>query len=276
METKMRISICGCGWLGQPLAKSLSQAGFPVTGTKQSESGIQSLRQAGIDGVVLQLPLGTADIASLEDFLSADLLIVNVPPGRRNMTAASYIEKITGLSQAAKQAGCKRMIFISTTSVYGDAEGEVTEDTIPVPTTISGQAHFHLEQSLRQMWGQDLIVLRLAGLIGPHRHPVKYLAGGQAIANGRAPVNLVHLDDVIRAVMAMLKRWPTMTTLHLCAPQHPSRELYYREMARLAGLPVPEFLQEGENGKWINAERTARELGLDWQHEDLLSLAPEY
>ncbi|MCM0147219.1 NAD-dependent epimerase/dehydratase family protein [Photobacterium galatheae] len=276
METKTRISICGCGWLGLPLAKSLSQAGYVVTGTKQSEGGIRTLQQEGIHAVALQLPLAADDIAPLQDFLSADLLIVNVPPGRRQMTAASYIEKIMSLSQAAKQAGCKQMIFISTTSVYGDVEGEVTESTTPEPTTVSGQAHVHLEQTLRDVWGPDLVVLRLAGLIGPQRHPVKYLAGGKGVANGSAPVNLVHLDDVMAAVAAMLKHWPTMTTLHLSAPQHPSREQYYCEMARLAGLPVPEFLQEGENGKWINADRTARELGLNWRHGDLLSLAPEY
>ncbi|WP_249199058.1 NAD-dependent epimerase/dehydratase family protein [Photobacterium sp. GJ3] len=275
MKSSVQVSVCGCGWLGLPLAKSLQRAGFSVMGSKQSREGAGQLREIGIPAVVLQLPLQAQADAELSSFLAAEVLLINVPPGRRQMNAADFVEAIMSLSRAAKRSGCQRVIFISTTSVYGEIEGEVLETTIPEPTTESGKAHLYIEQQLRQVWGDALVVLRLAGLIGPGRHPVKFLAGREAISNGDAPVNLVHLDDVIAAVQKILVKWPAKTTLHLSAPQHPSRAQYYREMARMAELPLPEFQAGGETGKWINAEQTAQALGLRWLHTDLLSEPPE-
>lgn len=276
MEKAKRVSVCGCGWLGLPMARRLNQSGYETFGSKQTQEGAEVLEQEGIQGVVVRLPLPLeAHSPTLNAFLAADVMVLNVPPGRRTTSADEYSAKILSLSEAAKAAGCHRLIFISTTSVYGEAEGEITELTVPEPATESGRAHVALEQQLRQVWGDDLVVLRLAGLIGPQRHPVKFLAGRQGIANGGAPVNLVHQDDVISAVMAMLERWPAMKTLHLSAPQHPSREMYYREMARLAGLAMPEFQPGGEQGKWINASATVEALGLQWCHADLMAQAPE-
>ncbi|MEI8595947.1 NAD-dependent epimerase/dehydratase family protein [Photobacterium sp. Hal280] len=271
---RVSVSVCGCGWLGLPLAKRLNQSGYETFGSKQTQAGAEELEHQGLKGVVVRLPL-EAHSPALNAFLAADVMVLNVPPGRQTASADEYSAKILSLSEAAKAAGCHRLIFISTTSVYGEAEGEITEFTVPEPATESGRVHVELEQQLRQAWGEDLVVLRLAGLIGPQRHPVKFLAGRQGIANGGAPVNLVHLEDVISAVMAMLERWPAMTTLHLSAPQHPSREMYYREMARLAGFALPEFQPGGEQGKWINASATVEALGLNWRYEDLMTLAPE-
>ncbi|NAX46898.1 NAD-dependent epimerase/dehydratase family protein [Photobacterium halotolerans] len=276
MKKLKRVSVCGCGWLGLPLAKSLKQSGYETFGSKQTQEGAEVLEHQGIKGVVVRLPLPhEVHSPTLNAFLAADVMVLNVPPGRGTASAEEYSAKIISLSEAAKAAGCHKLIFISTTSVYGDAEGEITESTVPAPATESGRAHVDLEQQLRQSWGDDLVVLRLAGLIGPQRHPVKFLAGRQGIANGGAPVNLVHLDDVISAITAILERWPVMTTLHLSSPQHPSRAVYYREMARLAGLALPEFQPGGEQGKWINASATVEALGLNWRYEDLMTLAPE-
>ncbi|WP_303453827.1 NAD-dependent epimerase/dehydratase family protein [Photobacterium sp. 2_MG-2023] len=276
MEKAKRVSVCGCGWLGLPLAKRLHHSGYETFGSKQTQEGAEVLERQGIKGVVVRLPLLLeAHSPTLNAFLAADVMVLNVPPGRQTTSADEYSTKILSLSEAAKAAGCHRLIFISTTSVYGDAEEEVTELTEPAPSTESGRVHADLEQQLRQSWGDDLVVLRLAGLIGPQRHPVKFLAGRQGIANGGAPVNLVHLDDVISAVIAILECWPTMTTLHLSVPQHPGREIYYREMARLAGLAQPEFQPGGEQGKWINASATVEALGLNWRYEDIMTLAPE-
>ncbi|KKD00645.1 SDR family oxidoreductase [Photobacterium halotolerans] len=276
MEKAKRVSICGCGWLGLPLAKHLQQAGYETFGSKQTQEGVDGLVKQGIKGAVVSLPLQKeGHSAALNAFLTADVMVLNVPPGRQTTSADEYRAKIISLSEAAKAAGCQRLIFISTTSVYGDMEGEITELTIPDPVTESGRVHVELEQQLRQVWGDELVVLRLAGLIGPERHPVKFLAGRQGITNGGAPVNLVHLDDVLFAVEAIIARWPAKTTLHLSAPQHPSRQVYYREMARLAGLALPEFQPGGEQGKWVNASATVQILGLNWRYGDLMALAPE-
>ncbi|OAN18807.1 hypothetical protein A3K86_05125 [Photobacterium jeanii] len=273
------MSICGCGWLGLPLAKHLVSQGFSVKGTKQTPEGAALLQAEGIDGYVLTLPLQESVSDNLASLWKCDVLVVNVPPGRGSVFADHYYDAILELVTKARAHGCKRVIFISSTSVYGELQGEITEVTSPVPSSISGQTHYQLEQALRTMWGDDLAVLRLSGLIGPKRHPVTFLAGREGITNGGAPVNLIHLDDCIQAITALINRWellPSERTFHLAASAHPSRKTYYSKMAMTVGLPVPQFADEdGSQGKWINAQQTCDWLGLTLANDNLMAGMPE-
>ena len=276
----MKVSVCGCGWLGLPLAKHLVQKGYNVYGSKRDPDSAERLKEDGIAGVALELPFrkGEKDGASprYSDFFNTDTLIINIPPGPETQRDDHFVKNIQSLSMAAKKHGCRRVVFISTTSVYGNAEGEVDEFTMAMPNTDSGHAYLLLEQWLREHWGSELVVLRLAGLIGPGRHPVRYLAGRKGVANGNQPVNLIHLDDCIQAIEQIIACWPSQNVLHLSAPSHPSREAYYTAMAAVAELPVPEFTSSSDcRGKTINAQHTCELLGMDFRHPDLMKVRPE-
>ncbi|UXI02265.1 NAD-dependent epimerase/dehydratase family protein [Photobacterium sp. TY1-4] len=275
----MKISVCGCGWLGLPLARHLAEQGDTVFGTQRDPARAAQLAAEGIHGVAVTLPLSAAKVesdAELARLLAADVLVIAIPPGRQAGADTAFVTNVKSLSRAAQAQGCQRVIFISTTSVYGEVSGRIDESTPPQPNTTSGRAHHALEQWLRTQWQQNLVVLRFSGLIGPHRHPVKYLAGRSAIANGGDPVNLIHLDDCIAAIDAIIHRWPTQTLLHLAAPSHPGRAVYYTRMAQLAGLAAPEFQTSTPGaGKWIDARQTCAWLGLELTHADLMVRAPE-
>lgn len=277
----MKVSVCGCGWLGLPLAKQLVLNGYQVYGSSRDQSRAAEIAGSGIHAITLVLPVELQENkAGLEhqysEFFKTDTLVINIPPGRGDGADKNFIAAVKSLSAVAKRYGCKRVIFISATSVYGSVTGEVEEVTAPLPDTASGHAHFQLEQWLHEQWGENVVVLRLAGLIGPGRHPVKYLAGRKALANGSAPVNLVHLDDCIQAIEHIITCWPSQKLLHLSAPAHPSRQTYYTKMALAAGLPVPEFLEPSSGeGKVINAKRTCEILGLTLIYPDLMVLPPE-
>jgi len=281
----MRVSICGCGWLGLPLAKQLVRDGYEVYGSNRDKNRAAQLTEAGIRGIALSLPIkipeASSDSSSEADgqyceFFKTNVLVINVPPGRGEGADMAFVEKIKSLSTVARDHGCKRVIFISTTSVYGSVTGEITESTVPRPNTVTGNAHLQIEQWLHEQWGGDAIVLRLAGLIGPGRHPVKFLSGRQALANGSEPVNLVHLDDCIQTIRQIIACWPSQQLLHLAAPSHPTRQSYYTEMAVAAGLPLPEFDSLAvAQGKVVNAEQTLGMLGLTMIHPDLMAMSPE-
>lgn len=279
-EKRMKISICGCGWLGLPLAKYFVSQGYSVCGSTRDHDKAAMLEAEGIRSFTLKLPVilnesGNAD-SSLSPFFSADLLVVNVPPGRQDGAAQEFIAKIKSLSRAAKHAGCRKLIFVSTTSVYGCVSGVVTEESYPRPDTASGVAHFELEQWLAKEWGDDVRVLRLAGLIGPGRHPVRFLAGREGITNGSDPVNLVHLDDCLEAVKQIAAIWPDKQVMHLAAPSHPTRRDYYTAMALKAGLPQPDFsVSVKGGGKEIDASHTCQLLGMRVKHVDLMQEKPE-
>jgi len=277
----MKVSICGCGWLGLPLAKQFVRKGYQVFGSRREPCGATKLNDFGIHGMALSLPLCLPDndddtTHQYLEFFNTGVLVINVPPGRGEGADESFIAKIQSLSYAAQIYGCRRVVFISTTSVYGNIEGEVEESTLPMPNTASGHAHLYIEQWLQEQWEENVVVLRLAGLIGSGRHPVKYLSGRKMLANGLAPVNLVHLDDCIQAIDKIIRCWPSQHVLHLSATSHPSRHEYYTAMALEAGLPLPEFTDSSaSNAKVINAQRTCEILDLTLRHPNLMTLAPE-
>ena len=275
-----KVSICGCGWLGLPLARHLSQLGLETWGSKQAPEQADKLVERGIHGVALSLPQTLSHPEALApqitQFFDTDLLVINVPPGRHEGAADDLVAKVKLLSAAAKQHGCRRIVFISTTAVYGGCEGVVDESTVPCPNTPSGKAHYELEQYLLDVWGSEAVVLRLSGLIGPNRHPVRFLSGRQGIENGKDKVNLIHQQDCIAAIVRLIQCWPHQQVLHLAASDHPSREVYYRQMATMAGLPKPEFADSVERkSKVIDASRTLEGLSLTLRHDQLLKLAPE-
>lgn len=273
----MKVSICGCGWLGLPLALSLKSQAIEVWGSKTTIEGVNVLQQLGINGCLLTLPLTEEMNPTTIQFLTTDVLIIAIPPGRKNLNPQSHIKNVMSLAIAAKKAGCKRVIFISSTSVYDTLQGEVLETSAVNPHSTSGQLHYALEQQLHQQWQQQLTVLRLSGLIGPQRHPVTFLSGRQQLGAGKQPVNLIHLDDCISVISAIIMQDPVMPVMHLAASTHPSREQYYTAMAIKSQLPVPEFNDDnkGFDGKKVNAKQTVSCLGITLQHDDLLLDAPQ-
>lgn len=281
---QQQISICGCGWLGLPLAKSFVENGFSVFGSKQSPDDAQALLKEGINGVALSLPINLdsfmeSNHSVLKTFFQFNVLVINVPPGRQANSAEVFKQKIQSLSHMAKQFGGEKIIFISTTGVYADGVGEVTEATPTAPNTESGHAHVWVEQWLKEQWQENLVVLRLAGLIGGDRHPVKHIvkrfeSTQRPLEHGLTPVNLIHQDDVIAAIHSIVNHWPSQKILHLAAPSHPSRSEYYREMAKRVGLLPPEFVQDGEQNKFINADQSIKALNIKLKHADLMVSHP--
>lgn len=273
----MRVSICGCGWLGLPLALSLKSQAIEVWGSKTTLAGVNILQQQGIHGCLLTLPLLGDVNSDIDKFLATDVLVIAIPPDRKNINSQTHIENVMSLSIAALKAGCRRVIFISTTSVYDPLQGEVFETTPVCPSSASGILHYQLERQLRQQWQHNLTVLRLSGLFGPFRHPVKFLSGRQQLSAGKQPVNLVHLDDCIQVISAILQQETSMSIMHLAASTHPSREQYYTAMAVKSQLPLPNFIDDndGVNGKKINSNQTLKSLGVVMKYDNLLQVTPQ-
>lgn len=259
----MQISIVGCGWLGQPLAYYLKQRGHRIVATCRSAEKRQTLAQQGYLSRVFQL----GDVLTCQALIpvfQSDLLILNLPPGGRNIQADFYTEHMCQLLSEARRQGVAKVIFISTTAVYGEVQGRVVEQSLLAPNTASGKAHQIIEQHLFEVFAQQGCVLRLAGLVGEDRHPAKFLAARKAVENGDQQVNLVHQQDVIAAIYAIIQQNHYAHVFHLCAHEHPTRRDYYAWACAKLGLVPPEFVDEGQKqaGKVIDAKWTCEMLRL--------------
>ena len=135
----MQISILGCGWLGLPLAQSFINKGYELKGSVTTANKLKVLQDHNIIpyNIVLKETGSEGDITGFLN--NSDVLIIDIPPKLRNAESENFTEKINKLVPYIEASGIKKVLFVSSISVYGERnKGIVTEDAIPYPYTESG------------------------------------------------------------------------------------------------------------------------------------------
>jgi nucleoside-diphosphate-sugar epimerase len=229
---KRSVSILGCGWLGKPLGEKLVANGYRVLGSTTTPSRLDELKASGIEPYLIVAEHGTGE---LMPFLRSDVLIIAVPPKLKARGAEGYLRQIRIVSDAiAMQAGIKT-IFISSTSVYSEHDG-VAEEKDADPSSVLLKA----EQDIRRACS-DATILRFAGMIGPDRHPGRFLSGKKEVPGARNPVNLVRLADCVNVIFQIMQYGVWGETMNVCSDDHPSREIYYTKASLDLQLEPPQF-----------------------------------
>ena len=272
-----KVAIVGLGWLGMPLALSLMARGWEVTGSKTTQDGVEAARMCGIDGYPLRLePQLVCDTEDLDALMNVDALVITLPARRSGPGEDFYLQAVQEIVDTALAHHVPRIIFTSSTSVYGNASGTLKEGAPRNPQTASGRVLKELEDWLHNLPGTSVDILRLAGLVGPSRHPGRFFAGKSA-PDGQQGVNLVHLQDVIAAIELLLQAPKGGHIYNICAPKHPARGVFYPQMARELGLPAPVFADnpDGDTGKIIDGNRICYELVFEYQYPDPLVMPME-
>lgn len=259
-----KISILGCGWLGLPLAKKLIEKGNSVNGSTTSENKLSILEDAGINPflVILSDPeasgegaLEDENVSTINIFLAeSEILIIDIPPKLRANTDSSrkiFVAKIETLIPFIEKSTIKKVLFVSSTSVYGDQNDLIIEETIPNPETESGKQLLLAEAILQKNQNFETTILRFGGLIGEDRHPVKFLAGKENLENPDAPVNLIRQNDCINIIEEIINQSKWNEVFNAVAPFHPTRKDYYTQKAKEQNLILPKFSTEKSNIKKI-------------------------
>lgn len=248
MEIKT-IAILGCGWYGMPMAKALLKNGFKVKGSTTTASKLNLLANQGIEPYLID----TENKDFNQDFFKCDLLLISIPP-KVNSGQLSYPQKISNIASAAENAGVKQVILISSTGIYQDGNFIVNEAITPQPNTPVGTELLAAEQLLKDKKSFGSTVIRFAGLIGPDRNLAKHFAGKTDIANGLAPINLIHLTDCIGLSKAIIDQKAFGKTYHGVTPNHPKRMEFYTKACEVAGFEKPTFKEELLNWKQIESK----------------------
>jgi nucleoside-diphosphate-sugar epimerase len=258
----MKIALLGCGWLGLPLAKAFVNREDVVNGSTTTQAKLEVLKETGVNPFLISL--GTEKITGdITSFLAGqDVLIIDVPPKLRGDNKESFTAKIQTLIPHIEKAGIKKVIFISSTSVYADDNTIVTEDTLPQPDSEGGRQLLESERLLQNNSLFTTTIVRFGGLIGPDRHPVNYLAGRENLENPYGPVNLIHQLDCIGILLAVIEKEAWGEVLNAVAPQHPTREEYYKQKAKALNLALPKFNYATESkGKTVTSKKLVEVLG---------------
>jgi nucleoside-diphosphate-sugar epimerase len=270
------ITILGCGWFGLPLAKSLLSKGYNVKGSTTSATKLKTLKEAEI--IPFQIQLNEQEIiGNISDFLhETDVLIIAIPPGLQKEILSSemtFMNKMKTLIPYIEKSGIQKVLFVSSTSVYGDRFPivEYTESTQTHPDTESGRQLVLSEKLLQSNIHFKTTVIRFGGLLGEDRHPIKFLAGRTQIENPDGPVNLIQREDCIGIIIKALDfackdKWGE--TFNAVAPQHPTRKTYYQKKAQQFNLPLPNFVEDTKSkGKIISSKKVETILDYSFQKE---------
>ena len=263
----MKIAILGCGWLGLKLGKRLRQQNHEVKGSVTRVDKMAELRSAGLIPYTIKLYEKGVQ-GDINSFLSGiETLIVDIPPGLRKNPEIDFVKKIRNLIPYIEKSRVPKVIFTSSTSVYEDrkdfpvyTEEEKTDNSSDTAVQLRNTELLFLNNENFQT-----SVLRFGGLIGEHRHPIKHLSGRKGVKNPEAPINLVHQEDCIAAIIRLMEEKKDNSVWNLVYPDHPSKEEYYSKVAAEKGLTPPEFDHSAASkGKKISSERIIKELGFEF------------
>ncbi|AEE19268.1 nucleoside-diphosphate-sugar epimerase [Dokdonia sp. Hel_I_63] len=239
-----KITIAGLGWLGKALASRLQLMGYTVKGSVTDAEKAKDLTRSNI--LAYPVVIAESGVSGLvETFLAdTDVLLIMIPPGLRKNTGANYALKMAHFLHLIERSEVKKVILISSTSVYDDAQGKVTEKDAPQPDTNAAKQLYDVEQIFFNTPAFETTVVRFGGLFGGSRNPVKFLAGRKGLTNGDAPVNMIHRDDCIGILTAIIKKDAFGHIINAVSPNHPTKKEYYTKQAIELGLEPPEYSQE--------------------------------
>lgn len=275
----MTTLIIGCGYLGRRVARQLLERGDRVVATTRDPDRLDDLARAGVEVVRLDV-LDPATIAALPD-ADRTLYCVGFDRSAGVSIARVYVDGLRAVLEA-RGGRLGRLVYASSTGVYGGQDGGWVDEDSPVnPTTDSARACRDAEVLL----GSSAIILRFAGLYGPGRIIRRdAIVRGEPIAGDPdRSLNMIQIDDAARAVLAAFDRGEP-GRLYLVADDEPSpRSDYYRRVAEALGAPPPRFeppapgspvaARDGSN-KRISNRRMHTELRVDLRYPTIATGVP--
>jgi len=237
--TMSRIGLIGCGWLGKPLAESLSKEHQVQCFSRKEQD------ESGLD-YVLEPKEG-------HPFWTNEILIIAIS------TRDNYLKTLEEI--AHKCAPSTSLILMSSTSVYKEFDGQVDETANITQKSIQVQAE-ELMLTLRE----ELLILRLGGLMGDDRIAGRWKSVSR-FTDG--PVNYIHQDDVISIVQKMIHENIQDGIYNLVAPQHPLRSQVHHTNSEAFGFALGKF--EGETDRIVTPVKMITRLNYDFIHPDPLA-----
>ena len=251
---KQTISILGCGWLGMPLASTLTNNGFTIKGSTTSNNKFKELISSDVKPYLITLN----SLENSADFFDSEVLIIAIP--------SKNVDDFKKLILKVKQSTVKKIIFISSTSVYENLNQIVTEKTQTknTPLTIIEQLFIKNNHFITT-------IIRFGGLFGYNRKPGNFISLGKKIENPEGYVNLIHRDDCIKIIEEIIIKDIWSEILNACADSHPRRKDFYTKEILKSERKAPDLNENSLNDyKIISVQKLKSLLNYEFKYSDLM------
>ena len=238
----------GCGDVGLRVVKLL-RGRWRLLALTSSPGRVDELRRAGVQPLVGNLD-DASSLARLAGLCDAVLHLA--PPaaqGPADLRTASLLQAL------ARKGRVQRIVYGSTSGVYGDCGGERFDETRTVrPATDRAQRRVDAEVRLRwygRAFGVRVTLLRIPGIYAgdrPGGHPRERLGRGTAVLAEADDVftNHIHADDLARACVVALYRGLPQRVVHASDDTELKMGDYFDLAADLCRLPRPPRITRAE------------------------------
>jgi nucleoside-diphosphate-sugar epimerase len=273
---KKRVSILGCGWLGFPLAQRIRQRNISdqVKGSTTSASKVPLFQDAGIEPFVFDMsPAFSVGADQVRSFMDADVLVIAIPPKLAQTGQDFHVRQINQVIHAILDSPVREVIYISSTSIYPDANKVMIESDVVLPEESPAPSIVKAENALIALRPQLTVsILRLGGLLGYTRNPGKYVRGQKDMITGSIPVNYIHRNDAAEVVASVIESGIVNETFNVVAPLHPTRSEVYLKSCRQFGWEAPTFQVGGSipDFKIISPDKFLARYNYEYQFADPL------
>ncbi len=231
-----RLLIVGCGDIGLRLLPLLLPR-FRVFALVRNREQFAAIRAAGVVPVAgdLDQPASLKRLSGL-----AHTIIHLAPPATQTGSVDRRTRNLVAiLPQAA------RLVYISTSGVYGDCGGAMVDETRPPrPHSERAQRRVDAEQVLRQ-WarnsGSALSIVRVPGIYAANRLPIARLQQGTPalIVEDDVFTNHIHADDLAQIIVRALWYGQPQRVYHAVDDSDMRMAEYFDCVADHFALPRP-------------------------------------
>ena len=236
--------IVGCGDIGRRVARLEISEGRSVLGLARSDSTAALLKAMGF-GVIPSDLDDVATLVALPNDVSTLYYFAPPPPsGADDPRLRNCLDALKGLPE--------RVVYISTSGVYGDCAGAWIDEECPLnPKSDRGKRRMAAEQVLED-WSQrtavPVIILRVPGIYGPGRLPVERVRQGiPVLIPEESPYsNRIHADDLAAACFAAARRGQPGHAYNISDGHPTTMTDYFWSIADLYGLPRPPAISLAE------------------------------
>lgn len=238
--------VVGCGYLGRRVANlwnANQPDSEPVYALTRSDSTAEEFRAAGLKPIVGDITV--PESLGAPPVVDTTLFAVGMDRSRYSDIRAVYVEGLQNVLQwLAPVNENSRLIYISSTGVYGNFDGDWIDESSPTnPSRDGGKACLEAEQLLlASPFAAQSTILRLAGIYGPGRVPTRATVESQQWQKLSASgfLNLIHVDDaaqVVREVAARTDQEAAAGNVFLVSDGNPPRRKdYYEFIANWFGI----------------------------------------
>lgn len=280
-----RIVIVGCGYTGCRLAARCVAAGHAVEGLVRSPEA--AARVVATGAAVRSWDLDRSPDAGAPDVSGAQVFYFTPPPDR----GADDPRLARFLALCEARGLPRRVVYASTSGVYGDCAGEWVDEERPLaPATPRARRRAAAEACLHEWSGRtgcEVVVLRIAGIYGPGRLPIERLRRALPVVRPEESgySNRIHVDDLVTVASAASVCGRSGRAYNVADGEPSSMADYFNQVADAVGLPRPpqitfaealeqmppallSFLQESRR---LVVRRMREELGVTLRFPDLVS-----